>query len=228
MRIEPLGDSALLVRLVDEFDPDKSLDVVLRATEALTAANIPGIVELVPAYTTVAVFFDLARIAGVDEFQATIERAFHEELESARPRAENTATIEVPVCYEDDFALDLDEVARHTGLSREEIVQRHSNSSYRVRCVGFLPGFPYLSGLPPELAMPRRASPRKEIPAGAVAIGGTQTGIYPPKSPSGWNIIGRTPLRLFDVARTPPAVFQAGDHVRFRRISRDEFERLSQ
>ena len=218
----------MLVRLVDEFDSDKSLDAVLRATEALNAAPLPGVVELVPASTTIAIFIDLAEIAGVDELKGAIERALQEGLKPGRPRAENASTIEVPVCYEDDFALDLDEVARHTGLSREEIVRRHSEASYRVSCVGFTPGFPYLSGLPRELATPRRASPRKEIPAGAVAIGGTQTAIYPGKSPGGWNIIGQTPLRLFDVARNPPAVFQAGDRVRFRRISRDEFERLSQ
>jgi inhibitor of KinA len=96
-----------------------------------------------------------------------------------------------------------------------------------VNCVGFTPGFPYLSGLPLELTSPRRASPRKEIPAGAVAIGGTQTGIYPRKSPGGWNIIGRTPLSLFEVKRETPSLLQAGDRVRFRRISREEFERSS-
>ena len=96
-----------------------------------------------------------------------------------------------------------------------------------MNCVGFSPGFPYLSGLPAELATPRRDSPRKEIPAGSVAIGGTQTGIYPRKSPGGWNIIGRTPLSLFDVLRKPPALFHAGDWVRFRRISREEFDKSS-
>jgi KipI family sensor histidine kinase inhibitor len=220
MRIEPLGDSALLVRPVDEFDPDQSLDVVQRATEALNAAALPGVVELVPTYTTVAVFFDRAH-----EFSGQLEGRIESLLREDSPaRARDAATIEVPVCYEDDFALDLDEVSRHTGLARQEIVQRHSDASYRVSCVGFTPGFPYLSGLPAELATPRRASPRKETPAGAVAIGGTQTGIYPRKSPGGWNIIGRTPLRLFDVTREPPALFRAGDRVLFRRISRQEFD----
>ncbi|HEX8077073.1 MAG TPA: carboxyltransferase domain-containing protein, partial [Chthoniobacterales bacterium] len=109
----------------------------------------------------------------------------------------------------------------------DEVVRRHSNATYRVACVGFTPGFPYLVGLPPELATPRRASPRTEIPAGAVAIGGTQTGIYPRKSPGGWNIIGRTPLKLFEVKRDPPALFSSGDLVRFREISRGEFDQLA-
>jgi inhibitor of KinA len=225
MRIEPLGDSALLIRVRETFDAEESLDAVVRATHQLTAAQIPGVVDLVPAYTTIGVFFDPAKTEVFDDFRTSIERALQRDLDSAHTR--EATTIEVPVCYEDEFAPDLEEVARHAGLSAEEIVGRHAKASYRVSCVGFTPGFPYLSGLPPELATPRRASPRKEVPAGAVAIGGTQTGIYPRKSPGGWNIIGRTPLRLFDVERNPPALFQAGDHVRFRKISRQEFDAFS-
>ncbi len=227
MRIEPLGDSALLVRVVEEFDAEKSLDAVLRATQQLERAKIPGVVEFVPAYTTIGIFFDPGRIRAFDQLRANIERAL-EALEPARPRANTVAIIEVPVCYESEFAPDLDEIARHAGLSHDEIIHRHSSAIYRVSCVGFTPGFAYLSGLPPELATPRRASPRKEVPAGAVAIGGTQTGVYPRKSPGGWNIIGRAPLRFFDVERDPPSLLQAGDRVRFRRVAREEFERLMQ
>jgi inhibitor of KinA len=223
MDIEPLGDSALLVRIVAEFDREKSLDALLAAAQALNAEKIPGLVEIVPAYTTIALFFDPAR-NDFGEVRARIEHAL-QVLPSAR--AARASTIEVPVCYDPEFAIDLDEVARHAGLSADEVIKRHSSATYRVSCVGFTPGFPFLSGLPAELATPRRASPRKEIPAGAVAIGGTQTGIYPRKSPGGWNIIGRTPVRLFDVERQPPALFHAGDHVRFRQISRDEFEQIS-
>ena len=226
MRIEPLGDSALLVHVVETFEAEQSLDAVLRATRQLEIAQIRGVLDLVPAYTTIGIFYDPAQTEAFDEFRASIERAL-QALEPARPRAGEEMVIEVPVCYEDEFAPDLDEVARHAGLSPGEIVRRHAEASYRVSCVGFTPGFPYLSGLPPELATPRRASPRKEIPAGAVAIGGTQTGIYPRKSPGGWNIIGRTPLRLFAVDRNPPALFQTGDGVRFRKISRQEFDAFS-
>ena len=222
MRIEPLGDSGLLVRVVETFEAEQSLDAVLRAARQLESAQIPGVIDLVPAYTTIGVFFDPARIETLEELPAIIERALAGDLEPTRPRA--VASIEVPVCYEGEFAPDLDEVVRHTGLSPDEIVRRHSAASYRVSCVGSTPGYPYLSGLPPELATPRRASPRKEVPAGAVAIGGTQTGIYPHKTPGGWNIIGRAALRLFDVERNPPALFRAGDSVRFRKISREEFD----
>ena len=227
MRIEPLGDSALVVRVVENYGPEseRSLDAVLQTFAQLEAAAIPGVVELAPAYTTIGVFFDPA-LTRFDALRAEIEHVL-QNTEPAGPRARIGSTVEVPVCYDDEFAPDLRDVAWHTGLSAQEVVRRHSAAMYRVNCVGFTPGFPYLSGLPTELATPRRASPRKEIPVGAVAIGGTQTGIYPRKSPGGWNIIGRTPLSLFDVKREPPSLFQAGDRIRFRRISREEFERPS-
>ena len=223
MRIEPLGDSGLLIRVVEEFDPERSLNAVLRAAGTLERAAIPGVVELVPAYTTIGVFFDPARTEAFDELRASLERILACDSEPTAA-ASHRAVIEVSVCYEGEFAADLDEVARHTNLSRDEVVRRHSTALYLVSCVGFTPGWAYLSGLPAELATPRRASPRKEVPAGAVAIGGTQTGIYPRKSPGGWNIIGRSPLQLFDVGRNPPALLQAGDRVRFREISRVEFD----
>jgi inhibitor of KinA len=230
MRIDPLGDSALIVRVVDEFEPDSSLSAVLAALRHLEAAAIPGVIELAPAYTTIGVFYDPARIESASPDDSPFDilatkiqsilnaSAFADETESATP------AIEIPVCYDREFGADLAEVARHAGLSEEEVVRRHSSASYRVSCVGFTPGFPFLSGLPAELATPRRASPRKEIPAGAVGIGGAQTGIYPRKSPGGWNLIGRTPLSLFDVQREPPALLQAGDRVRFRIISREGFD----
>jgi inhibitor of KinA len=233
MRVDPLGDSALIVRIDDEFRPDASLNAVLAALRHLEAAAIPGVIDLAPAYTTIGVFFDPARIgsASSDDSPFDVLAARIRSILNAsafdRQAEIKASVIEVPVCYDNEFAPDLDEIARHTGLSEDEVVRRHSGVAYQVTCVGFTPGFPYLSGLPSELATPRRATPRKEIPAGAVAIGGTQTGIYPRKSPGGWNIIGRTPLRLFDAQRESPALFHAGDQVRFRQISRDEFEQLS-
>jgi inhibitor of KinA len=222
MRIEPLGDSALIIRVVEEFDPEKTPDAVLRATHELESAALSGVIELAPAYATIGVFFDPGR-TGLDVLRTEIEEALGK-TEPGRSRSETGSTIEVPVCYEDEFAPDLRDVAWHSRLSLGEVVQRHSSATYRVSCVGFTPGFPYLNGLPTELATPRRDSPRKRIPPGSVGIGGTQTGIYPSISPGGWNIIGRTPLRLFDVQREPPALFHAGDRVLFRRISRSEFD----
>lgn len=232
MRIEPLGDSALIVRVVDEFHPETSLDAVLAALRHLETAAIPGVIELAPAYTTLGVFFDPTRIEPANSDDSPFDilttkiqsilnaAAFENESESVAP------VVEIPVCYDREFAPDLPDVAQNAGLAEDEVVRRHSGANYRVSCVGFTPGFPFLSGLPAELATPRRATPRKEIPAGSVGIGGAQTGIYPRKSPGGWNLIGRTPLRLFDVQREPPALFRAGDQVRLRKISREEFHSL--
>jgi TIGR00370 family protein len=122
----------------------------------------------------------------------------------AERRRHRTATqrrvrlVEIPVCYDPEFALDIDDVARRAAISPSEVIRLHSGAEYRVACIGFVPGFPFLAGLPKELATPRRDVPRKQIPPGSVGIGGAQTGIYPLRSPGGWNLIGRTPLRLFD------------------------------
>jgi inhibitor of KinA len=228
MEITRLGDSALIVRVVDDFarDPDAALDTVRGALRALEKAAIPGVIELAPAYTTIGVFFDPTRLEGaapVDSLQTAIENALRGSSIEDGTGIE-TPLIEIPVCYDREFAPDLGDVARTAGLAEAEVVRRHSSAAYRVNCVGFIAGFPFMSGLPSELATPRRASPRKEIPAGSVGIGGAQTGIYPRISPGGWNLIGRTPLRLFDVQREPPTILQAGDRVRFREISRVEFE----
>jgi len=233
MEITPLGDSALIVRVRENFAeaPEETLSAVLGAQYRLGNAELPGVVELAPAYTTVAIFFDATRVVsagaspdGVFDWLAErVRHALRDANEIRHDRLE-ISSVEVPVCYETEFALDLDEVARHAGVHQKEVVDLHCSAEYRVHCLGFTPGFPFLSGLPRKLATPRRDIPRKEIPAGSVGIGGTQTGIYPVKSPGGWNVIGRTPLRLFDPQKSPPALLRAGDRVRFRAITRDEFE----
>lgn len=239
LEIIPLGDSALIVRMRERFDdaPERTLDIVLRAFQQLQNAAIPGVIELAPAYTSVAVFFDPILVAkgaeapdNVFDWLATrIRAAVAAGADRGRRR---TATqrrvrlVEIPVCYDPEFALDIDAVARRAAISPSDVIRLHSDAEYRVACIGFVPGFPFLAGLPKELATPRRDVPRKQIPPGSVGIGGAQTGIYPLRSPGGWNVIGRTPLRLFDPKKNPPALLRAGERVRFRKISRDEFECL--
>ena len=240
MEIIPLGDSALVVRVREQFEdaPEETLDEVLRVFQLLQRAAIPGIVELAPAYTSVAVFFDPAVVlksSGAaekvfDELATRIRSA----ISAVSPRRLRRTTasapriIEIPVCYDAEFGFDLDRVAEHTRLSAREIVDVHSACEYRVACIGFLPGFTFLAGLPKNLATPRRDVPRKEIPRGSVGIGGAQTGIYPLRSPGGWNLIGRTPLKLFDPIKNPPTFLCPGDRVRFRAITRRDFEELKQ
>ncbi len=235
MEVTALGDSAVVLHVRDTFDdaPNETLDQVLGYSDFLRRAELPGVVEVAPAYTTVTLFYDPARAvaAGADPesvfewIAARVQTAIangHIRLKRSRGSA-----IEIPTCYDPKFAVDLDEVSHHVGMSPDQVIEMHSASAYRVNCIGFTPGFPYLSGLPPELAVPRRPVPRKHVPAGSVAIGGNQTGIYPITSPGGWNVIGRTPLKLFTPDKNPPVLLCAGDEVRFRRISLDQFQELA-
>jgi inhibitor of KinA len=238
MEIIPLGDSAVIVRVREQFKnaPEETLDEVLRTFQLLRSAAIPGIIELAPAYTSVAAFFDPIAIAksigvsddAIDWLTERVRAAVAGVGDPGRTVRPPLRTIEIPVCYDPEFAPDLDDVARHAQISLNEVVDLHSAAEYRVACIGFVPGFPFLAGLPKELATPRRAPPRKEIPAGSVGIGGAQTGVYPLRSPGGWNLIGRTPLHLFDPEKTPPVFLRAGDRVRFRSVTREEFEALAQ
>lgn len=216
MEIVPVGDSALIVRLGTAPNDTGTL---LAAMERLRDAKLRGVIEIAPAYNTLGVFYDAAA-ATFDELVREIERISG----SNKASATSARIIEIPVCYGGDFGPDLDGVAKHTGLTNAEVIARHAAADYVVSCVGFTPGFPYLSGLPNELSIPRRATPRKDVPAGSVAIGGSQTGVYPTNSPGGWHVIGRTKMRLFDVQQEPPALLRAGDRVHFRAMSLEEFE----
>lgn len=238
MDIIALGDSAAIVRVREKYEdaPEETLDEVLRVFQLLQRAAIPGVIELAPAYTSVAVFCDPVAILksgaapdGIfDELAEKIQAALTPASGRRRGSIKKNARrlIEIPVCYDPDFGIDLDRVAAHAKLSEREVIDLHSGGEYRVACIGFVPGFTFLAGLPENLATPRRDVPRKEIPPGSVGIGGAQTGIYPLRSPGGWNLIGRTPLKLFDAAKSPPTLLTPADRVRFRAITRDEFELL--
>jgi inhibitor of KinA len=235
MEIIPLGDSALVVRVREQFEdaPEETLDEVLRVFQLLQRADIPGVIELAPAYTSIGVFFDPIAVlksngAANGVFEELATRIRNAIIPASRRHRRRTAArssrlAEIPVCYDAEFGLDLDRVAEHTKLSEREIVDLHSAREYRVACIGFVPGFTFLAGLPKNLATPRRGVPRKEIPPGSVGIGGAQTGIYPLRSPGGWNLIGCTPLKLFDPTKDPPTLLCPGDRVRFRAITREEF-----
>ena len=240
MEIIPLGDSALIVRVRERFEdsPEEVLDEVLRTFQQLRRAAIPGVIELAPAYTTVAVFFDPVAVGKARERPGEVFGWLKEQIlhvvatvgdrGKRRKTRRASRSIEIPVCYDPEFAPDLDDVGRHAQISTSQVVDLHSAAEYRVACIGFVPGFSFLAGLPKKLATPRRDTPRKEIPPGSVGIGGAQTGIYPLRSPGGWNLIGRTPLKLFDPAKTPPALLAAGDRVRFRPITREEFNAFAE
>jgi inhibitor of KinA len=227
MQITPMGDSALLLELGDAIN-ESTHRRVQTVWRALAAEPLPGVSETVPAYTTVTVFYDAwqAVQAGAPEAEIVpwLSGLIRERIKHPPKTAKvKGRLVEIPVCYGGEFGPDLLRVAAQAKLSPEAVVKKHSAAKYLVYLVGFAPGFPYLGGLPKELVTPRHAKPRMAVPAGSVGIGGEQTGIYPQSTPGGWNLIGRTPLRLFCADTNPPAVLQAGDEVRFKAITHGEF-----
>jgi len=207
---------------------DVEVNARVHAAAARLQANLAG-VECVPAYASLLLRFD--PMAWLDEEGRFSGRRLGEAIDTAVHQSGALAPalreVVIPVCYGGEMGEDLPDVAAQAQLSAEEVVARHIGVPYRVAMLGFAPGFPYLLGLDPALAMPRRSSPRTRVPAGSVAIGGQQTGIYPQALPGGWQLIGRTPLRLFDVTADSPSLLQPGDGVRFRAIDEGEYRRLA-
>lgn len=222
--ISPLGDSALVVSFGDVID-DGINQKVLQVFQQLKQAS-PFIIDVVPAYSSLAIYYDIISL------QEKGKSAFEKMQEIIAPFLENKSSdalntgreVSIPVCYSKTYAPDLEELAAQKGLSAEEVIQIHTAKTYRVYMIGFLPGFPYMGKVDERIATPRKSSPRTAVPAGSVGIAGEQTGIYPLASPGGWNIIGRTPLPLFDKDNTEPVMLQPGDKVRFYSITEDEFK----
>jgi inhibitor of KinA len=220
--IHPFGDSALIVETADEIS--EAAYGRIRGLAEVVAQNPPeALIELIPAYRSLLVMYD-SLLADY----ASMESAIHSLIPRVEPfKGPASEIARIPVCYESPHCMDLDEVANHAGLKPREVVELHSANTYLVYMLGFTPGFPYLGGMSERIATPRRPSPRTKIPAGSVGIADRQTGIYPMESPGGWNIIGRTPVPLFDHAREPPALLRAGQYIRFYPISPDEFDRIA-
>lgn len=228
LRIVPLGDRALVVQLGDRIDA--AVFQRVRATLQRLSGAHPAIVELVAGFASVTVYYDPAVAAGstADAPHAALSRALEQRLaDVADAPALDARVVEIPVCYSGDFAPDLATVGERGGLSIDQVIALHTGARYTVQMIGFTPGFPYLAGLDPRLVTPRRAEPRTRVAAGSVGIGGEQAGIYPMATPGGWNIVGRTPLAIFDAAREPAALLRIGDEVRFVAISRARFDAMA-
>jgi inhibitor of KinA len=215
------GDAALVVEFGDRIDPAINRRV-RELCIAVDRARPDGVRDLVPTYRSLLVNYDprVTTFETLRERLADIEKGLGATL-SPPPRV-----VEIPTSYGGDFGPDLPFVAEHAGMTADEVVAIHSGADYLVYMMGFSPGFTYLGGMSERIAAPRLKTPRTAIPAGSVGIAQQQTGIYPVESPGGWQLIGRTPVRLFDPSREPPVVVEAGDYIRFVPVSRGEYQRI--
>jgi inhibitor of KinA len=219
-RISRLGEETWLVELEPRLDAAINSQVLAMA-DALDRDPPAGVFDIVPACASLAVHADPDRLDETT-LRARLEALIGAEL----PDVSGRRTHEIPVCYDAEFALDLEAVSHASRCSTAEVVSRHAAASYRVFMLGFLPGFPYMGMVHESIAVPRRATPRPVVRAGSVGIAGRQTGIYPIDSPGGWQIVGRTPSRLFDAASGRPPIVRPGDHVRFIPIDARRFSEL--
>ncbi len=223
--IFPLGDTALTLDFGNIIREEVNLEII-RLFSAVNSSPLTGMTEAVPAYSSLTIFYDpllVPKPAGMTSFKYMQYKL--EDLIRNRNPAEVSPgrSVLIPVCYEEKFGPDLLAMATKTSLSIEEIIQLHTDPEYRVYMMGFIPGFAYMGIVNEKIAFPRKPLP-ENVQAGSVGIAGSQTGIYPLNSPGGWQIIGRTPIKLFDPSEKDPVLLRAGDRIRFYSINSDEFK----
>jgi inhibitor of KinA len=227
-RVFPLGDSAITLdfgNVIDETINRKVIDLF----HSLKKEPLPGMIEIVPAYSSLTVYYDVCQLRKSVSSDKTVSEWMIDQLEKRiqLPLLQNNSLsrlIKIPVCYEKDFALDIEEIAKEKNIPVDEVISIHTSKTYRVYMLGFLPGFPYMGETDEQIKMPRKIQPRQRVEAGSIGIAGRQTGIYPLASPGGWQIIGCTPLKMFDAKREEPTFLEIGDTVQFFSISKNEFE----
>ncbi|ALM75164.1 5-oxoprolinase subunit PxpB [Thermococcus barophilus] len=219
MQFKPAGDSALVIIFGDRIDEgiNKKVHAVANAIEK---ASPDWLIEVVPTYTSIYVYYDPLKLSYQEALDAI------KPFLSVEPKEEKPRIVEIPTAYGGEFGPDIEFVAQYNGLTIDDVIEIHSKPLYRVYMLGFTPGFAYLGGMDERIATPRLKKPRLKVPAGSVGIAGKQTGIYPIESPGGWRLIGRTPLRLFTPEKDPPTLLQPGDYVKFVPISEEEFWEL--
>jgi inhibitor of KinA len=217
-RLHQSGDSLVLVEFEARMAPEVNARVVALAA-AIAGAGVGGVRDVVPGFASVGVHVDPLRFDA-----AALEQVVAHAWDVAAVPGVTARVVEIPVCYGGVHGPDLESVAAASGCAPDLVVQRHTAATYRVYMLGFLPGFAYLGSVDASIAVPRRPAPRPRVPAGSVGIAGLQTGVYPSDSPGGWQLVGRTPWRMFDSARPAPSVLQAGDAVRFVALPHDQWD----
>lgn len=218
MRIEIAGDSAVIVYIENGTVIENNQAVASLATNLLKNRPL-WLVDIVPSYQSLLVEFDPFDI-DIMGVSAYLRNAFNINVDNTESKAKQHI---MPVYYDPPETNDLGRISKHTGLGKDEIINLHQKTSYRVFALGFAPGFAFLGQVPKQIAMPRLSAPRARVPKGAVAIADQQTAVYPNASPGGWNIIGLCPSKLFDPVNNPPTAFSVGDEVRFKVITKKEF-----
>ncbi len=216
----PAGDAALVIELEDRIDPAISARAAAIA-DAFAEERLAGVRDVVPTYRSVTIYFD-----PLQTDQPALRSAIDRLSTLSRPVRSLRRPILVPVCYGGEYGPDLPKIAAFAGLAESEVIAIHAGATYRVMMLGFMPGFPYMGVVDSRIAAPRLDTPRTRVPRGSVGIAREQTGIYPSETPGGWQLIGRTPLRPFDLARENPFLFHSGDEVRFVPIAPEEFRDL--
>jgi inhibitor of KinA len=224
IRMLRAGEQGLVVEFGNVISPQLNARV-RRLVGRLSQGKVEGVIEIVPTYRSLLVYFDPLRTARSD-LSRVIEQLLAVEEAMDQGGKDTARVIRVPVCYGGEFGPDLDHVAQHNALAVDEVVAIHSSRPYLVYMLGFTPGFPYLGGMSPKIATPRLEKPRTKIPQGSVGIADKQTGLYPIESPGGWRLIGRTPLQPFSPGSANPFLFAAGDYLQFVPISAEEFKAI--
>jgi inhibitor of KinA len=224
--IFPLGDSAILIDFGNELNESIN-QKVLAIFRKIKDQNMHGVLDVVPAYSSLTIHYDVMKIiekAGSRSVFDFITNEVKKIIEDNNEIIfEENGKISIPVCYDEEFGIDIAYLANKKNLSVEDVIELHTSKTYRVYMIGFLPGFAYMGSVDQKIQIPRKENPRKKIEAGSVGIAGEQTGIYPLQSPGGWQIIGRTPLQLFNKEKKEPVLLQPGDEIKFFSISKDEF-----
>lgn len=223
--IFPLGDSAITIDFGNKIDIDLNKKVIA-LYQLFKKKPIPGTTDIVPAYSSLTIYYDIIKIQQDESLTVfeTVKRNIAETLELATETEETeSAVISIPVCYDSELGKDIEWLAAQKKITPDEVIRLHTSRTYRVYMIGFLPGFAYMGEVDDLLEIPRKLKP-ETVMAGSIGIAGKQTGIYPFNSPGGWQIIGQTPIKLFDIDKKEPTLLKAGDRVQFYLIAKDEFE----